>query len=300
MKAMPGATLRLILSLRLYVLVLTAPYAILWAWAPESGGWLTAAGHSLLVWFYVLSLDSAFLNAGLDPRLSLLPDRHVAALAPIDVTRTIAGCGAAIVALFILLSGEPRLALLVAAGGAGISLLVRQALGSGGRRRFVLAEWVWAGVMLMGPCLLMAAPGWSAVPGAGSLDSNPESPVPMSAAVIGATGLGALMLGSWVLLCLRRDEASDRSVGLVTTATLLGRVGTMSMIAAWTLGAVTLAVWGVSMGWWGWLVAAVVGWASAMVAWLSASGADRAGVLAWGGAAGLVGIALLRDVGAGL
>lgn len=293
---MPGAILRLILSLRLYLPAFTAPYALLWASAPESGGWLMVVGHNLLVWYYALSLDSAFLSVGLDPRLSLLPNRHLAATAPIDVTRTIAGCGVAVSALFLLLAGEPRLALLVAAGGAGVSLLVRSALGSGGRRRFVLAEWIWSGVMLVGPCLLIAAPGWSMQSHGASAEGLTPRAAPMSPAVIGATGLGALMLGAWVLLCLRRDEAADRDAGLTSTATMFGRGGTLTLIAAWTLGAMTLAVWGVSMNWWGWLIAALVGWAAVMVAWLSASGADRAGVLAWAAVQAVVGIALVRDI----
>lgn len=296
MFAMLGALLRLILSLRLYVPVFTAPYAILWTAAPDSGGWIMAVGHTLLVWFYVLSLDSAFLSAGLDPRLSLLPNRHVDAAAPIEIARTITGCGVAIAALFLLMAGELRLALLLAAGGAGVSLLVRSALGSDGRRRFVAAEWVWAFVMLMGPCLLVAAPGWRAPAHTEEAAAAPAIAAHLGAPVIGATALGAVMLGAWVLLCLRRDQAADRSAGLQTTATLLGQSGTLTMIAAWTLGAVTLAVWGVSMHWWSWPVAALVGWAAAMVAWLSASGANRAGVLAWGLVQAIVGIALLRDV----
>lgn len=296
MRLMPGAILRLILSLRLYLPVFTAPYALLWASAPASGGWLMVVGHTLLVWYYALSLDSAFLSAGLDPRLSLLPDRHLTAAAPIDITRTIAGCGVAVSALFLLLAGEPRLSLMVAAGGAGVSLLVRSALGTDGIRRFVLAEWVWAAVILMGPCLLIAAPGWSPQQQGLALQASGDIAEPMSPAVIAATALGALMLGAWVLLCMRRDEAADRELGLVTTATALGRPGTLTLIALWTLGAMTLAIWGVSMGWWGWLVAALVGWAAAMVAWLSSSGADRAGALAWAGVQAIVGLALLREI----
>ena len=290
--------LRLILSLRLYVPLFTAPYAILWTSAPESGGWILAVAHTLLVWFYVLSLDSAFLSAGLDPRVSLLPNRHFDAVAPIDIAKTITGCGVAVMALFLLLAGELRLALLVAAGGAGVSLLVRSALGSDGRRRFVAAEWVWALVMLMGPCLLVAAPGWSESTASAQEAAAPQAHPRMAVPVIAATALGAMMLGSWVLLCLRRDQSADEAAGLQTTATLVGRPGTLTMIAAWTLGAMTMAVWGASMHWWNWPVAALVGWAAAMVAWLSASGADRAGVLAWGLVQTIVGIALLRDLSA--
>ena len=69
-----GRLLRTVEALRLYVILLTTPYAILWADATHSGGWVMVVVHALLVLCYALSLDLAAQRAGMDPRLSLTPD----------------------------------------------------------------------------------------------------------------------------------------------------------------------------------------------------------------------------------
>lgn len=278
--------------MRIYVALFTEPYAVLWTRSPDAGGVLLPLTHTALVWFYVFSLDEAFIKAGLDPRLSVTPDRHDMAEAPVRVFRMCSGVAAGLLTLFLLVSGEPRLALLAAAGGAGVALLVRTAIGPDGQRRFLFAEVVWAGVMLMGPCLLVGAPGWSASNG----ELGELAPEPMSMAVVAATGLGSLMLGVWALLCMRRDAAADAAVGLRTTATLLGPQGSLALTALWVVGAVAVSAWGVAEGWWGWIVAALVAWAAVAVTWALARGAERGATLLWTVATALVAVVVSAQV----
>lgn len=263
------SALRFIESTRLYWLLPVTPYAAVWARSPHSGGWLMVVAYSLLILFYWLGLDAAFMRRGREPRLALVRDRFRVDPLLVPIARTVAGLALA-VSVAALLIVATRIGVVLAVAAVVAALLGRVPRN---RSRFFLAEWVWAVVALIGPAVFIGLWGWS--PPAGL--AEPPSLV-MPARDVAGTIVGGLMLGGFVLLCLVRDEVIDRAAGLRTTATALTRGGAVGLLALWAFGAAGLAVWGVSEDAWGWGAGAACAWTALLALW--ALGARRDGLAA--------------------
>ncbi len=275
-------------TLRLWVLPLTLPYALMWASVEGSGGAWMVAAHSALVLMYFLSLDQTFLREQLDPRMGLLRDRFVASASLIGAVRA-ASVVVSLVCAAVLLFIEFDLALVAFIAAALIALRVSSATRREGVRRFVLGELTLPLAAIIFPALVIGADQWGRELDAQQGDriasaTATVSPASMGADILGSSVLGALLLGSFALLCLIRDEAHDRAQGLRTSATLFGRDGAALAQMVWLALSVVVAVYGVGAGWWpgfGWLVAAFVGVASLVSVWSLARHDVRRAVGVW-------------------
>lgn len=279
-------------GLRLTLLVVTVPYAALWAEFTGSGGWVMVLTYALLVLFYALRVDAAMTASGRDPRLGLLTDRFAMAHVPTGIARFIVADLLVALAL-VLVIVSPAVGVCSAVAMVLVLVWVRTGPDRRDVRRFQLAEWWWPVCLLLIPMLIVGLQGWiaqAAVPaepsdGAGSAGAA-ASVDPMSARVIAATCLGALMLGVFAAVCQTRDEIKDRGDGFRTTPTAVGRGGAVMLILLLTFAAVWLAARGVGREWWGWHTTMYVAWTPAAV--FAAMSANRDGIaagLAWAGAA---------------
>jgi hypothetical protein len=284
-------------GLRLHLLVFTLPVAALWAGQPDSGGGALVLAHCLLVMLYGMTLDERIrageVAAGQGPRLTLSHDR----MAFSDVEQAIrpARYAVLILALFacVIMAIESLLMAFFSACAVG-AILVFTGPGTGreARRRFIFAEWAWAIFAILVPMLLVALRGWSQWIEAGREGSN-GAVVTMPVAVIAASGLAALVLGAYVLLCLARDRVRDEAAGWRSTATMLGPVGINVWAITWMIAAAALSAAGAGAGWWAWPVAAIIAaGAAASAALLGASRAPGAVICWWLAAAG-IGAALI-------
>lgn len=125
-----------------------------------------------------------------------------------------------------------------------------------------------------------------------------------------ATVIGAAMLACILLLCAMRDEPADRGVGLVTTATLLGRARTglaffliaAAITAIAIRGACAVIVYGeygsagVLQMAWPWSIAAFIAVLSMFGVLLTAEREDALAVGIWGAGAIAVGLFLNLSV----
>lgn len=259
-------------SLRLYMLLFTVPYGLMWADGRSSGGWLMVLTHALLVQYYLATFDQAALAEGQDPRLALAHDRHRFDARLVGIARSMLAV-VLVVLVLVLLLGHPVLGATALAAAVMITLLTGGVTGQSSAWRMRFAEFLWPLVVLIGPMLLLRELAARAVAG---------EPVGggMPAGVQAATLMGAVMLGAYVLACMMRDEAMDRVIGLRTAATTFGRAGSTFYLFLWLGGAVGLASWGVGRGFWPWGVALVVGLASMEL--LRSATARREGAgLAW-------------------
>jgi len=266
---------RIVSTWRLPLLLLVTPMAIVWARSPSSGGALMVIAHALLVLFYALSLDGAFLREGLDPRLGLSRDRFAIDPQRLSGARSLVAFALVLVTLGLLFVSL-RVGVLAGAVGVLIALTTGSARSGGGSRRFFLAELVWAVVALVGPALFIGLAGWS-VP-AGEPGATERV---MPEADVAGTIVAAFMLGGYILLCLIRDERVDRIDGLRTTATVFTRGGAAGLLAIWALGAAALSAWGSAEGSWSWPVPAVCAWTALLTFWAVGAGRDELATRLW-------------------
>lgn len=263
-------------STRLYMLVLTLPGALLWMGVESSGGVLMVIAHSLLVLFYCLTLDRKRLAAGADRLFTLNPDKGAVWFELVDRAHGLVGVVLGVVSIVLLVA--ELWAGVVALAAAVLIVLMVGTPGRGSLRwRLRLAEFLWPGAALLGPALLIRAYAIGRKEQAG-----PEAQVAlMSDATLGATVLGSIVLGVYILLTLMRDEGRHRGEGLRTTATSLGYAGATATLVAWLLVLGALAPGGVAEGWWSWEVAAVGVWMAIIAALTVALRRAALGVGLW-------------------
>lgn len=269
--------IRLIASLRLSMLVFAVPYAWLWSHASDSGGTLMVVAHALLVLCYFVNFTDATIDAGQDPRLALLRDRVMYSRRATEIARHVIAGLTVIVGVLLVVSEfwVGVLTLVVLA----LILLTRGGLT---RRKLELAEVVAPAAILIAPMVVLKSFARGAVKAAEAKGAeSAETAVALSDQALAATWLGAIMLAVYVLLCLLRDEAADRGLGLRTTVTLLGRTGGTVFLFVWMALGVALAMWGSTHGMWDWKIGVVVGVASAIAAWTTAARVEGYGVTVW-------------------
>ncbi|MEQ8844053.1 MAG: hypothetical protein RIB58_04290 [Phycisphaerales bacterium] len=285
-------------SLRLYMLLFSIPYALLWTGDLGVAGWIFLVLHSALLLFHTTRFDALVLREGEDPRLSLLRDRGVFRPEIVDRGQWLFGVLALLLTLILLVMRWPL-------GVVGLlAIIVTLILTKGVRtfgapRRFIAAEFIWPLVLLIVPALFLDArmehhpvpPPESAesvavlpasfqneatsADAAGAIEEQTpeiaEQPIePADApaldaaarglppAAIWATVLGGVLLGAWILLCLLRDRAADAALGLRSSATTFGRCACVSFIHTWFAASIIIAAWGVHLAWWHWSVAPAV------------------------------------------
>lgn len=281
--------IRLIASLRLSMLAFCVPYAWLWSHASDSGGTLMVVAHALLVLCYFVNFTDATIDAGQDPRLTLLRDRMMYSRRATEIARhAIAGLVVIVGVLLVLSEFWVGVMTLVA-----LALVVAMRSGLT-RRKLELAEIVTPAAMLVAPMVLVHRFARGAVKAAeAKAETAGEAAVALSEQAMAATWLGSIMLAVFVLLCLLRDEASDRGLGLRTTVTLLGRTAATVFLFVWLTLAMVLAVWGSTHGMWDWKIGVVVGVASCAAAATATGRMEGYGVGLWWVAHAVVAIMLI-------
>ncbi|MDX2115125.1 MAG: hypothetical protein SFZ24_05815 [Planctomycetota bacterium] len=261
------------LTLRVPLLLIVGPAALLASNQPGGGVWLTAIVWTSLVMLAALRADARTVAAGHDPRLGVAssrartPDRLYAPALFILIDL-------AVLAVIALAFFQPLLALLSVAAGVAIALWPvssRQGPRSLASQR--LAELRWPLGMLIIPALCI----WLQT----ALRYSETATAPAHAASLAAVFLASLILGAAVLASQIRDELKDREHAARSTPALLGRDASMLWLLVWMIGAVALAALGVGQDWWAWPVAAITS-SAAMISTLAlAWRLDRRAVAAW-------------------
>ena len=295
---------RFLLSLRLPMILFSLPYALLWARFDGSAAAVMVLAHTALLLFYCTRFDGHVLAEGQDPRLDLTRDPDSRLRLIVQRGEVLSGA-IAVLATLVLLVVNWRLAVLAGAAFALIALTTRGVLGRNSKRRFVAAAIVWPAVLLIAPAFFIGAQGWQGTAettgptetvalidvamqgdteaGEPLTDEPADAPSetdaivevaaeaqPMTMPVVRATLLGSLMLAAFVILCLVRDESSDRSLGLRTIATTFGRFTAGTAVITCLAAATGLACWGASVGDWHWAVPMVGAWSAMGVGMLMA------------------------------
>lgn len=277
--------IRLVASLRLSVLAFCVPYAWLWSRADHSGGTLLIVAHALLALCYFVNFTDATVDAGQDPRLALIRDRVMYSRRATEIGRH-AIAGLVVIVGVLLLISQPW------AGVTTLAVLALILVTRGGltRRKLELAEIVTPAALLVAPMVLVhrfSSGAGEAVVNAGKLSDQ----------AMAATWLGAIMLAVFVVLCLLRDEAADRGLGLRTTVTMLGRTTATVFLFVWLTLGMVLAVWGSTHGMWDWKVGIVVAIASCVAAYTAAARVEGYGVTVWWLGHASVALMLMSAVG---
>jgi len=275
-------------SSRVWVLLLTLPQAAMWSTVHGSGrNWMIAA-HTLIALTFFLNLDLAALTNGRDPRLSLTRSRFSINTTHAELLRTIA------VSVFIivwlgLLFADVGLALFAAAAMLLILIRTDAANLQRGSSRLVLCELVIPATTLILPALLIGSWEWGrqldvSVDGSVALTGLDAHTGAMGANLIGSAVTGALLLGTFILLCLIRDLDADESDGLTTTATLLGRDWAVLYALIWIGATISWSAYAVGSGWWlpgGWIIGAIIAVASLIVVWSLATHMHHRAATTW-------------------
>lgn len=289
--------LRWIESTRLYVLLLSTPYALIWMREPASGGFLIVLAHGLLVLLYFLSLDQARLTHGREPLLGLTRDRE--RLIPEVVARAHAMTALLVVIVgLVLLFARVWAGVTTLAAAGAILLLVSGAPERSLRWRLRMAELVWPAAALLGPALLIRAFAQRDAERAAAVEGVEGAMAGgMSEGAFAASALGAVMAGAWILCCLIRDEPLDRGEGIRTTPTFFGRAGSIGLFVVWLSGGLLIAALGAGNGWWNWVAPVLLGWAALLSLWALASRREGGAGMVWMAGLGAVGVALASQVG---
>ncbi len=270
------AVLTVLESTRLYLLAFTLPYALVWA--EGDGRALLVIAFALLILLHGSSLDARALLENARPRLGLTRDRDLWSPALIDRTRALS---AALVALVIvLLLFVSVWGAVVVAVALGLNLAFSAWNPPRARRvRMMFAEILWPGFMLIVPMIVFAwvlgRPEGGAIPGQA------------------ATGVGALTLATYVLLCEIRDASLDAGKGRHTLATLLGRQVATLVLFLVLAALLVSATRGVDVGLWPWWVPAIAGIASMVALWSVAADAIDGVPTLWTAAALVIAIGVV-------
>ncbi|TVQ60898.1 MAG: hypothetical protein EA379_07380 [Phycisphaerales bacterium] len=278
-------------TLRLDMLFFSVPYAFVWARALgastdglAASGPLILGAHAALLLLALLLSDTREAEAGREPRLMLWRDRFV-----LDADAQSGG-----VPVLALIASVLTLVLLVVDPAAGLYMILGAAVllwhGTRAmRRKYVLIELAAPALVLAVPGLLVATRLLSRARDmyVGEMDDVAAPTAHALAAqaavhpVLGASLLGAVALGLFVMLCLLRDAPMDESEGVGSVAAAVGRPGARALAWVWAVAAVLLASMGAGWQWWGWGVAAALGVGSMGVASCLASGAYGRAVSVW-------------------
>jgi len=272
-------------TLRLWMLFFTLPYAWLWTQASPAGdvhgtgGLLTVLNHSLLMLFYFCCADLGQARAG--RMLRLQPWRSFELPDPDVLETTRAHLAVLIVAVsFVQMFVAPLIAVGSLVVLALIFVLTREMGARSMRSRYRFAEVIWPVALLLAPMALLAGRGHAALRSAmeqsDTLALQELSGTLISDAGVAATGLGALLLCAFVVLCLVRDRVHDASDGARTIATSLGRDGAVAALFFALFAAVILSNVFAAGGAWSWHVPAVLAIGVMVSLWLLAQ-RDEAG-----------------------
>ena len=244
---------RVIETLRLYALLLTAPVTFIWARAmgwPE--GQLLIATHACLIVFALLYSAAEDVRNAHNPRLCLASDREDFDRGLLEFGPKILGIVLALL-LVVLFFVDTSMALLLIVGAVAATHDARTNI----RRKNILIEIAAPALLLAGPSALLYVRG------------------SIGDAAFGASLLSAVMLGLVILLCLVRDREQDEAIHAQTTATRAGGLGSMIVVAIWALVATALASIGASAEWWGAWPTLVVSWT--LIISIAALASKRAG-----------------------
>jgi len=265
------AVMTILESVRIPVRALTVPYAF--AWADGPGKPLLVLAFGLLILLHLSLFDTRTILAGARPRLGLTRDRDLWSPAIIDRARAIAGVliGLIVVLLLFVSFGGA----VVVAIAAGLVLLMTGGVSRRAERwRMLFAEVLWPALMLIVPMGLFS---WIlADRGVDTVGSGRA-----------ATGVGALVLAAYVLLCQVRDQRLDTGQGQRTLATIIGRGGATLVLFLVLAALLIVSARGAGMGMWEWWPAAIAGIASLVAIWSVASEAIDGAPSMWA-AAGFV------------
>lgn len=299
-------------SLRLPILLFALPYALLWMPTSESGGWVMVIAHAALVLFGFAGVDASLLKRGREPRLTLKRNSDYFDLRIIEIAR-------AFLAIIALIAGFVLLFIQWKLGAIALIALVLMELGADGfsprwrRTRFAWAEWILPLAMLIAPAMAIAASAksrlarllaehQSALEAANSpqteaavnprmiedaharvdhLEAQIQAIHLMPRWVMAATILGAIALGAFVLLCLRRDEMIDRGDQLRTTPTALGRAFSGVVLALMLAALLIISALGVPEHWLTWHYMPIAAIGAMLTIWASAPHRDDLAAGAW-------------------
>lgn len=298
-----------LLTGRWLIAFMVLPYALLWARAADSGGWLMALMVTALLLFYFACLDELHTVRLDETRLGFLRERGRVDPEAVGVAKYIFGGTAKMLAI-ILLFVE------LWVGVMGLTVLTLIWLGSLRVRRWSVktlwAEMIVPLAVLMVPLILV---DWFSTRAIQLRTGSPNVDAPELMGVVGglvspgvqlATILGAAMMAGFLLLCAMRDEPADRGIGLITTPTMLGRGRAGVAFFAIATAAVVLAIRGsaaavqygdeamVGQMLWPWSIAAMVAILSMLGVLLSAEREEPLAVGVWG--AGTIALAIFLNL----
>lgn len=286
--------LRLLATLRVSALFFSVPYTILWADAERSGGALLVVGHAVLLLLFLSVFTARTLRAGQEPRMAVVRDPGMFSVDAAERASFVLTAVAVIVGPALLI-GHAWLSVTVL-----LSVVLIHALTRGvrpGMRGMEFAELTWPAAVLIGPLTLVHLLERRAIARAVEGIEGAVAGPALGAGVGAATLLGALAMAVFVVLCILRDEQSDRGIGARTTATILGRAGATAFLFLWMSLVLVLAAWGGVNGLWSWTVPAILGVAAAACSWLTASRVEGYAVGLWAAAHALVAMILVATVG---
>lgn len=274
---------RILGSLRWPILLLLAPLFFLLAELAGSGGWAMFIAVALLVLFWGLLNDASQLELARNPRLSLSWDRHTWSLDTVLFLRTIIGV-AALLAGLVLLAIAPSLGLWAIGAWLVLMLLCWLETKLDGQRRYWMIELLIPLSTAILPTLVVAHSVTLATRAANEAAGDTAAVIPTlhthpQIALLAL--LIAFIIGTIMLLCLIRDEVSDRARGYRTTATSLGRTGALTILALWQIGSIIIAAIGVQADAWAWPVPTLIAAAAISTNWLLSARSDAIAVTLW-------------------
>lgn len=283
--------LRFLETTRLYLLIFTLPPAILWfSTTPAADAAVPSAfvatiiilAHSLLILLHATSFDVLTLRAGATPRLALSANPESWNLDNAERLRVVYALLLGVCILLLLVTSITAAAA-VAVAGILVGLLTGGINDETRRWRMMFSEVLWPGLMLLTPMIIL---GWM-------YSGISEQALAITAP---ATGVAAVALAAYVLLCLIRDQSIDAGDRLPTTATLLGRAGVTTILFVLLCLAIVLTSRGVGWEWWHWPTASITGIGALAVFWCVSSGSEDSAPALWTLGSALVGFTMLMEL----
>lgn len=280
--------LRALLTGRWLIAFMVLPYTLLWSDVAGSGDVLAALLVVALLLFYFACLDELHTQRLDETRLGFVRERGRVDPEHATIAKYAFGAIAKVLAIIALFTQ-------FWVGIVGLLALTLIWLSSLSTRRWRVKT-LWAEILiplcaLMLPIILVGL----------------FASAPLTSADRLATVIGTAMLAGYLLLCAMRDQPADRGDGLVTTATLLGRMRSGLLFFGIAAVATTLTIRGasavVSYGvvdmtqdrvfvWmaWPWSIAVFVAILSMLGVLLTAEREDSLAVGIWGAGAIATGV----------